>query len=297
MVPHIAETLRHKRLIKHYGPNILKPNSIMRHWHLFRSLSHNELFKTKWYAEILYFTKAWDESLKKKHDSSVAWESLKKYIYMKGFEHSELSRRKQVLEVLWQKIAEKLSRDGVKVDSYTIDTLKHLIYVFLGGTSGSRPTVNDYAGPLTEIKNIYVDIYGLDKLPTIMGPHQFSFDENVPVYYSMQNPMMISSSPHVRKPLTVIEEMRGLMLIKNILAENFGKIKINNIKLHELVNFMKLEFFHADHFSYGNIIRPSTEIPSTDKDFIQNSTKDKNLSFADNGSFIRGCIRISKFTD
>lgn len=297
MVPHIAETLRHKRLMKHYGAHIIKPNSILKHWNLFRSLTHSPFFKTKWYSEMLYFTKAWDDTLKKNQGSSHSWENLKKYLYMKGFEHSDLARRKLVLEVLWQKIAEKLSKDGAKVDPYTIDTLKHLIYIFLGGTSGSRPAIDDYAGPLTEIKNLYVDCYGLDQIPTIMRPHQFSLVKNIPVYYSMQNPMMISSSPYARKPQTIIEEMRDLMLIKNILAENFGRIKINDIKLHELVNLMNLEFFHADHFSYGHIVNPSTELAELDTDFLNNPTKNNDLTFADNGSFIRGCIKVSKFKD
>jgi hypothetical protein len=293
MVPKISEKRHHKKVLKEYGLNCLQPKNILKHWHVFKQLYNSALFKTEWESEVLYLSKSWDEGLKK-HKKSHAWEKLVSYLYKKGFEHSELGRRKLVLDVLWQKVAAIMNQEGRRADNYVLDTLRHLIYIFLGGTSASRPAIDDFAGPITEIQTIYLETYGLEQVPTIMRPCQFSFEKNQPVYYSMQNPMMISSSPNARQLQTIIEEMRDLMILKTILSQNYGNIKIDGIKLHDLIHSMKLEFFHRDLYSYGKDIRPTHEIPEMDADFLYSPMAKAGLTFADNGSFIGGCVKITR---
>ena len=128
-----------------------------------------------------------------------------------------------------------------------------------------------------------------------MGPQRFSLEKNTPVYYSMQFPTMISPNPTFRKIQTIVEEMRELMIVKSALMHNPGNIKVNNIKLHELVKSMRLEFYHGDLYSYGKEIRPTHEIPVGDPDFLFSPIQKEGLEFANNGSFIRGCIKISKY--
>jgi len=297
MIPKISETRHHRKLMKSYHLNCAQPKNIFKQWHVFKALYNSPNFQTPWESEVLYLSKAWDDGLTKFKKKSPVWESLENYLYKKGFEHSELGRRKVVLDVLWRKVLSILEEDGFKPDIYAMDTLKHLIYLFLGGVSGSRPLVDDYAGPITEFQKIYIEEYGLNQIPTIMGPYRFSLEKNIPVYYSMQYPTMISSNPSVRKVQTIIEEMRELMMIKSALAHSFGNIKINNMRLHEIIQSMKLEFFHGELFRYGKEIRPTSEIPLSDKDFLYMPTKKNQLKFADNGSFIRGCIKISTYKD
>ena len=293
MVPKISETRHHKKLMKSHGLNCFQPKNVLKHWHVFKELYGSPSFKTKWESEVLFLTKAWDDGLLK-HKKSHSWNKLLNYLYKKGFEHSELGRRKLVLDVLWQKVAVILDQEGYKPDSYAIDTLRHLIYIFLGGTSGSRPAIDDYSGPITEIQKIYLECYNLEQIPTIMRPYQFSIEQNIPVYYSMQNPMMISSTPLQKQMPTIIEEMRNVMMLKSTMGHNYGNIKINNIRLHDLISSMKLEFFHRDNYSYGQDIRPTSEIPAQDKDFLFSPIKKEGLQFADNGSFIGGCIKITR---
>lgn len=298
MIPKISETRHHKKLMTNYHLNCIQPRNIQRHWNVFKELYNSDLFQTKWEAEILYLTKPWDDMLAKSK-KSLAWEKLLNYLVKKCNEHSELGRRRLVLDViLWQQISSSLDKQGFKPDNYITDTLKHLIYIFLGNMSGYRPITSDYGGPISEIQKIYAECYGLTQIPTMMGAVRYSLEKNVPVYYSMQTPMMISSSPTIRKGETIIQEMRELMMLKPVLSEHQGNIKINNIKLHDLVRFMKLEYYHGDQYSYGQDIRPTREIPLHDPDFLympQNIQK-KLTEFADNGSFIRGCIKISKET-
>ena len=47
-------------------------------------------------------------------------------------------------------------------------------------------------------------------------------------------------------------------------------------------------------YSYGKEIRPTTEMPKDDPEMLYMPIKKNNHEFADNGAYIRGCIRISK---
>ena len=187
MIPKISETRQHRRLTKHFHVNSVKPNNILKHWHTFRDLYNSTIFEPTWEAEILYLTKPWHKSLCK-YSKTYPWSDLSRYILQKGFEHSGLGRRKVILDVLWEKVAIKINDEGFKPDPYTIDTMKHLFHIYMGGLSGFIPATDDFAGPITAIQEAYVEWYGLDKLPTIMRPSRFSYKENRPVYYSCSPP-------------------------------------------------------------------------------------------------------------
>lgn len=292
MIPKISEARQHKKLTKHFHLSTLPPKNIFRHWHLFKDLYQSDVFKTTWETEILFLTKPWAEGIK--NNKSHAWERLLNYIYKKGFQHSELGRRKLLLEIVWQKLGVILANAGFKSEPYIIDTFKHVIDIFLGGSSGSRPAIDNHSGPITEIQRAYLEFYNLDQVPTIMNPCRFSLSKNQPVYYSMQTPMVISPNMNFRKINTIIEEMREFMMFKTTIVQDYGNIKINNARLHDLLKLMKLEFYHSDLYSYGREIRPASEIPLHDPDFLYSPINNPSLKFADNGSFIRGCIKISR---
>lgn len=294
MVPKITETRNHKRLINYFDINHGPPKNVFKHWHLFKEMYNSPQCKSEWECEVLYLTKPWFDGLKK-YPNSPAWLKLHNYLYKKGFEHSGLGRRRFLLEVLWQRVAAVINTDGYKLEPYIIDTFKHIIDVFLGIPFGSRPAVNNYAGPITDIQLAYLERYGLNKIPTIMAPAGFSLEKNEPVYYSMQTPMVITSNANFRKVRTIIEEMREIMLFRSTLVQDYGNIKINNIRFHDLIKQMKLEFFHGDLYSYGKETRPTSELPIHDKAFLHCPKPHEKLEFADNGSFIRGCIKISRY--
>lgn len=295
MIPKISETRNHKKLMKYMQINCGQPRNIFKQWHVFKELYNSPIFDSAWEAEIVYLPKIWDDSLESYAKESLPWAALKSYLYKKGFEHSQSGRCKLLVDILWQEVAIALDEDGLKPDIYTVDTLKQLIHIYLGSISGNRPSINNYAGPIQRLQEVYVEQYGLEKAPTIMIPQRFKFSDNIPVYYSMQEPAISSSNPLNRKLQTIIEEMRELMAITSALSRSTRKIKLDNLKLHQLIQSMKLEFFHSDLYSYGKEIRPTTEIAQSDSDFLYTpSNPEGKLEFADNGSFIRGCIKISK---
>lgn len=198
MIPRISKMFSHKKLRREYGIDAPAPKRLIDHWNVFKELYASPAFKKTWESEVLFLTKKWAVNLENEKD--LAWLRLKSYIQQKAWNHSELGRRKVLLDVVWQVTAGVLTEKGIKPDPYVVDTLRHLIYVSLGGISGSRPANgDDFAGPINKLQKIYLNVYGLnDQIPTIMRPYNFNIDEDKPVYYSMQTPLLLSSTPNFR---------------------------------------------------------------------------------------------------
>lgn len=295
MIPRISKTIAHKKLRREFGITSPAPKNLIEHWHIFKELYYSPSFKKSWDSELLFLSRPWAQYLEKEND--LAWLKLKCYIQKKAWAHSELGRRKVLLDIVWQMTASLLTTKGIKPDPYVVDTLRHLILISLGGISGSRPASNDnFAGPITEFQKIYLDVYGLtDQIPTMMRPYTLNLNENKPVYYSMQTPLLLSSTPNFRNMSSNIEDMRELIGIKNyIFDRDFGNLKIDNIRFSELLNRIQLSYFHGSMYAYGKEIRPTTEMPDSDPDMLYMPIKTSTHKFADNGAYIRGCIKISK---
>lgn len=292
MLPKISEARNNKRLNKAYQLDCHPPKQALKHWHVFKKIAASPLFPSDWRCEMLFFTKNWHANLGKK---SGPWQSFHNYILKKGCEHSELGRRKMILELNWQHIVDLIRKEGLKPDPYTIDTLKHLILVFLGIPTGMRPAVNNQLGPFSEIQEAYLNSYGIQQIPTIMQPTHFDPNTNAPVYYSMQSPIAIASTPNFRKMETVLEEMRELIVLKSFVLNS---PKLTHEKLNENLKTLNLKFYHSDLFTQGGNIRPTYEIPQDDPDFLfLPDQKYSHYKFAENGSFVKGCIAITKTKD
>jgi hypothetical protein len=294
MLPKISKANSHKKLKKEFSLTNPPPNKLLDHWHIFKELYSSEAFESSWNCELIFLTDSWMREI---DSNDLAWLKLKCYIQKKAWEHSKLGRRKVILDVVWEQAANFLCKKSIKVEPYVVDTLKHLIYISLGGISGSRPSNGDnFAGPINEIQRIYMDIYDLgDQIPTIMRPYSFSINEEKPVYYSMQTPMMLSSTPTFRNINSNIEAIRELIQIKSyVFCQNYGNLKIDNTKFNDWIKNIQFNYFHSHSFSYGKDIRPTTEIPLNDEDWFYKPYKKANLKFSDNGLYIRGCVKISK---
>lgn len=295
MIPRISKTAAHKRLRREFGILSPPPKRLLDHWHIFKELYASPVFKTNWFCELIFLSKEWFSYID--NDDSACWLKLRSYIQQKGWEHSELGRRKVILDVVWQQASGLLTSKGMKPDPYVVDTLKHLIFLSLGGISGCRPVNgDDFAGPINEIQNIYLDVYGLSsQIPTIMRPYNFSLSEDKPIYYSMQSPMLLSSTPNFRSMSSNIEDMRELMIIKSyVFGQDYGNLKIDNVKFNDTISQIKFDYYHGDMFAYGSDIRPTKELPEADPELLYMPQSISKHKFADNGAYIRGCIKISK---
>lgn len=297
MLPKISESFSHKQLKKEFGVTAPPPRHTYDHWEVFTQIANSKNFSTPWFCEVLFLTKKWFDNIK----NNKNWAMLRSYICTKGWQHSGYGRRKSILDVAWEMFARSLSSKEFRADSQVVDTLKHLVNIGSGTVPASAPYAGiEVAGPLKEIQTIYEHphSYGLKYIATIMQPQYFSHTTSKPVYYSAQMPTLLETVPRGRKAATVMNNIRELSdLVKRFLTDNdwnWSKLKIADVSFCELLNDLKFEYFHGEMFAYGRLIRPSTEMPNHDSALIYDPYTKGQRGFANNGTFLRGCVKISK---
>jgi hypothetical protein len=293
MLPRISDTLAHKRLQKEYGITARPPKSFFDHWQVFSQLANSPHFPQKWYCEILLFPHNWVEKI----SNDPAWGEFNNYILQKGWQHSGYARRKSILDIVWELFCRSLSDKNLRMDPYAIDTLKHLALIGTQCLPASTPYVGEEgAGPIDAIQRIYEVFYNLaDYVPTVMQPDYYNPESNKFLYYSLQVPTLLETTPKVRKAATVIDYLRNLLELKDLFfKEAFDKsLMIENTSIKEMIDKFNFEFFHGDMYSSGSFIRPSKEMLEKDKGLLYAPSDVKLHKFAENSPFVRGCVRIA----
>jgi len=294
MIPKISISTSHKKLKMHYGIKQPPPKNLYSQWKIFNEIYKSLEFAQPWTSELIFFTKKWADKLA---SNNPKWSNLKNFILRQGWNHSGYGRKKVGFAFMLQALSHTFENQGIKPDPYLTDTLQHLMLIASGELPGSTPYKGDNrAGPLDEIQKVYVDTYGLKTyVPTIMQPQHLKADLSSPVYYSLQTPTLLNSSRKMKTKNSNVDDIRDLKemitLLQSISFEN--NLEIDGINIKQLINSTHFEFFHCPTCAYGSEIRPATEMPVSDADLLYSSTSD-NKRFADNGSFVRGCVRISK---
>ena len=121
-----------------------------------------------------------------------------------------------------------------------------------------------------------------------MQPKYFSCADNIPVYYSLQNPTLLESATKAKQITSVIEIIRNLKELIDCFREKKHWTSINQNEINKTI----FEFFHSDLFAYGPHIRPSSELPKYDSALSYDPGKPVR-NFADHSTFLRGCVRIT----
>ena len=305
MVPRISNQQAHRKLQRQYGIDLPAPKHVMDHCALFKQIYEASKPDCPWYCEVVFLARPWIEQLK---DSGKDWLRLKSYIQSRALMLGMLGQRKVVLEMLWQEASEVLTAKGLKPSPYVVDTLKHLLMVGVCGICGSRPYEGgDTLGPLGEIQRVYTDDYNLQgQLPTIMTPYSLMprLGQPKPVYYSMQSPGMITSTPNIKVTRSIIDDMRELIDIAQIvLDQKYKDLSIFNgetmVDINDRLKAINIEYFHEETYAYGKTIRPLQEMISSDPDwgYISPEAQSPCDDFAYNGAFVRGCIKLSRSDD
>ncbi len=300
MIPRITLNSSHKKLKRDYKVTLPPPKRCYDHWKLFTQIANSEAFPTPWYCEIIFLSHQWVEKLNQyKNEKSDAWTRLHNYLIRKNLNHSEYGRRRSIFEIVWELFSHSLNTAGLRPNPYVIDTLKHLAFVGTGGSPGSAPNAGSTeSGPIPDLQKVYLESYGIKEyIPTIMQPQYFSNENSNPVYYSLQSPTLLESTPKSRNLISIVDNVRELKeLTDHFLNEAFDEhLKIANISINSMIKKIQFEFFHEEAYAYGKDIRPSSEMPIKDPALLHLPTgKNGDKKFADTSPYLHGCVRISK---
>ncbi len=295
MIPRISITTLHNNLKKKYNITSTVPTRLIDQWNVFKELANSKTFNKNWNTEILVLNKEWFEELNKKNPSK-GWLRLKNHLYQRSWDHTNVARKKLLTDFYWQAIVKNFGGKKRKCNPYVIDTLKHLLFIIIGALPASMPFDGDESyGPFNRIQEIYENDYGVEYIPTIMLPTYLSFDNKLPVYYSIQTPTLLNTTLKSKYVTSNMDDLRDLKdLVNDFVKESANiSIKINNVFIRDMLNKVHFNFYHIDRFAYGGIINPTSSLPESDKRFLYDGIEGNNNKFAANGTFIRGCVKIS----
>ncbi len=287
MLPKISDSLSYKRLVKTYHLKSPLPKNIFEHSAVFSELAHNLDPPSTWRCTVLFFSKNW--LIEKSQDMS--WQLFYNHLFSMAWFQSQYLRTHTAFALFWKKFINALLERNLRPRPLQTDTIKHLLFIATGLVPGFRPVGKDESLMPSEIlQNIYSDVYKIKShLPILMQPgHYYGNLSDQPVYYSLSFPTLIESSLNPRQQPTIMEDLREISYLLEVLKDNFSQTDDQLVKIfHDSV----FNCFHCDNDIYNRIL-PAANMPAIDKRFAENWICDSMKTFPSVAPFLRGCIGI-----
>jgi len=280
LLPKITDTIGYNKLRQAFQLNTEKSKKLLDHWELFREIANHPAFEQTWETEILFFSKKWFE-----HLDDPVWKEFKLHLLDLSWKNSEFFRN----EFTWDLIYSALQNDrSLRPDPYIADTVRHLLAMSIGAQPGFAPAINDKAGPIQRLQQIFAEIYRTDYDPVIMQLAFLNIENPRPIYYSLEYPTTMRFSPKSREKTSKIVELYEIMrLLEKYLKDiQMNKYNVIGTPIFEAANKVAYDFFHSDSHKYTNM-HPPSEIKKGDLAFK------KLKRFPVNSYFLSGCIRLN----
>lgn len=289
LLPNIGDAIKYSYLRRDYKIKTNAPRNLYEHWNIFKELYNFKAPKDNpWETSLLFFSQKWVDKMR--HDKK--WKELKLYLIEEEWKRNAFRINQSFFELIFSITQAK---KNLKPNPYLADTTRHLLAIAVGSAPGFMPAIDESAGPIKAIQEAFLESYGIKYAPTIMHPGYFKHqNELANIYYSMNYPSTLAFSPKSRKESRVIIELRELKHITTKFLDDLKKENsvCSNTLAYKIINSIELDFFHNKNDMHDEILLSSN---LTEKDnALQRNLVNKNvLPFADSGSFVRGCVRIS----
>ena len=179
----------------------------------------------------------------------------------------------------------------MRATPYHLDLARHCFAIAGGVLPGLAPAMDDSFAPVSQLMQIYQDIYELDPWPAIiMQPHMFDlYEGNTSVYYSLQYPTAVRLAVKATARDSVINDIfhLGLLINKYSQALQMQDYQIHATSLGVIPDRVAFRYYHSSVPELGAVTL-CTDIPNHDPNF-------KSLSqgnFPRNSRFFTGCVQI-----
>ncbi|EKD91568.1 MAG: hypothetical protein ACD_29C00485G0003 [uncultured bacterium] len=293
MLPNISDLALHKNLKLDFNVRQLPPKNLLDQWEIFKTIVHHPVSQCAWSTDLLFFSGKWFEKIK----NDKAWQSLYLLLLQNVWNSCAYERNRMFYDFI---VSCAQANRNLKPNPYLTDTLRHLLMIGLGTGVGFGVATNDILGPVELLQRVYIESYGLRKYaPTLMHPMHFSlYHSHNPVYYSLLLPTTLAFSPKSRKISSTLHDLSEL---KHILTVFFDEIRCDRLKIEDtiigqLASQIKFDFYHSKYDRHGEI-KSTRELTEGDPALLRNLEQHKKREFAESGTFVRGCIRISHQKD
>jgi hypothetical protein len=291
MLPKIADASGMARLKRDFEVQINTAPNAKHHWQVFKKLINSSEFPEEWYSEILLFPKRWVTNLQKENQ----WLELQNYLHRLVWQQSMFWRFLITNDLIWQQFAQIVKDEGIKWGVYQLATVKHLIMLGVGALPGfTAQDPDELSAPINSLKEIFIENYQLEHFPTILVPKHFQSDEDMIVYYSINEPTLIENTPRSREVsnfMEVTRQIRNLFLSfkKHAIA---GALEIENTPMFvDFFDNVEIDFFHQ-LYDPGEELMMSSKLPEMDHYLLELPTLKLERSFCHASSFLKGCARV-----
>jgi hypothetical protein len=289
MVPKISDEIAHRRLVKEFYLDSSAPKQLGSHSQVFTELANHPNFPDhNWHIEVIFFPKIWIEK-----SNDLNWIAFHDFLVTMAWNGGQFSRNKILYDLIF---SQSQVVKNLRPNPYLIDTIKHIIAIGMGAMPGFCFATDDTVGPIASFEKVYNTIYGLKYAPAIMRPYHFNMylEGLIMVYYSLNFPVAIETSPRSRKAPNVLQDLHDCSrIIQWFLADlTKGKYELENTPIFHLAERVQFDFLHSEEDKLNKIITSST-IPNTDLLFQEVNKRNGNKPFCEISPFFRGCIRIS----
>lgn len=292
MLPKISEALAHNKLKQAMRIYVDKPNSLLDHWKVFRSIAQQDNFPEPWHAELLFFSKKWRDSL-----NQPTWLKLHRHLLNMVWQNTAFWRNQFVWNLTFTRIQ---ALRKIKASPYIADVVKHLLAIGIGAFPGFRPALNDDLAPIKGIQQIYTEHYELKEYaPIIMQPGSFDLETSSdPIYYSLLFPTACELAPKTSGRSSAISDLYDVRALLNKYLQyiNDQGLNIEHTPLSRLAKHIEFNYYHNNVELYEGM-RESQTLLEYDPNFKKAMESFPNREFPRNSAFVKGAIAISRITD
>ncbi|MCW5589745.1 MAG: hypothetical protein KIT27_08805 [Legionellales bacterium] len=282
-LPKITEHGAHQRLRKIFDVSADKPQNILQHWQIFRSLVNNPLSEEPWKLRLLIFGRQWLTFLKEGEVNA-----LKLYLQQYHLEKTLFWRN----EYLFRLLLLQLNRmQNMRINRYVLDTIYYLLQVSLGVLPGFDVALNEDSAPIHTIQKAYLEIYGLNYAPIMMQPAYFNYQHTqTPIYVSLQHNAALELNLRTTHKKTYFTELCEVAALfdKYIHLFTDRKLELHLPIIDELIKNVRFKYFHSHTDDYSQI-RSTETLPATDPRFLSQYS---DLPFPYKSHFLNGCIQL-----
>lgn len=289
LLPNINDYAHHSNLINKFGISNASPKTLKEQSNLFCELVNHVTLRSPWRTKILFFSKKWISSIL---NNDKNWTSIKTYLFEKLWRQTGYLRNSMYVDYALSIVR---NVKNIKYNQYANETLKQIIAIASGSSPGFSVADNELMIPLSLIQKIYADVYDLSGgTPIIFIPDYFNIDDsntNKNIYYSLQFPTIFDFAPKSAGQVSTLTRLRDLRFLLNSVFTYFkGPLsEFSNTMLEHISKEIEFDFYHNKEDKQNSIIL-SSKLLTTDAIINKQSAKD---NFRFNGTFLRGCVRIS----
>lgn len=289
MLPKITNVQGHKRLRKKYNISTHSPKSYIEHWQTFKEIANSPSFDEPWECELLLFTDSWFKYL----ETDTARKDLYSFLLCYLWKDSNYCRNRNRFDLLWEKFGHSVLETNIKPNLYLTYLVKQLIITGVGGLPGLTVAVDNLTAPISALQKIYIEDYGLKQYtPLFMVPHNFSFKDKYPTYFSLQYPGLFETIPitqNMPSALSAIPDIR--FLLKTFKERTIGDTSITGTLVEHFLNHVKLDYFHNREEKL-NEIWATLKLIAEDERLKPLPLYKKNNQFPEASSILNGCVRF-----